>query len=113
MKILVVEDEELVRWFLVRALRKMGHEVKPVANGREAFKIIENGGFDVLMTDLRMPEENGALLINRVRELPNSPKLVVCSAYITGELSKELESLGICTLKKPFTLDELKRSLVH
>lgn len=111
MKILVVDDEELVRWFLKRALKKIGHMVDTANNGREAFEYIKKGNYDVLMTDLKMPEEDGATLISRVRDLPECPKVVVCSAYITRELSVELKKNGVHTLRKPFTIEELKATL--
>lgn len=111
MRIIIVDDEELVRWFLERALRKWGHEVISVPNISEAFGLIKKEPFDMLFTDLRMPEGNGTSLIKKVSEIANNPKIVVCSAYITTEMAEEFHERGICTLKKPFKLDELERVL--
>ena len=51
MKVLVVDDEQLVRWFLERALKKWGHDVTSVSNAREALSHITSGNYDILFTD--------------------------------------------------------------
>lgn len=112
MKVLVVDDEQLVRWFLERALKKWGHDVVSVSNTTDALKQIESSKFDILFTDLRMPEGNGAHLVKSVSEMPhNTTRLVVCSAFITAEMTKDFEAKGIHTLKKPFKLAELEKVL--
>jgi two-component system, NtrC family, response regulator AtoC len=109
MKMLVVDDEQLVRWFLDRALSKDGHEVVIASNVSEAFDKISAEKFDMLFVDLRMPEGNGTELIEKIGNLTVKPKVVVCSAFISSELEEEFENKGIYTLKKPFKLDELNR----
>lgn len=111
MKILVVDDEQLVRWFLDRALRKSGHEVIAVPNIFEAFEKFEAEKFDMLFVDIRMPEGNGVELIEKMAELVQKPKVIVCSAFITLELEEELKNKGVCILKKPFKLDELNSAI--
>ncbi len=113
MKVLVVDDEQLVRWFLERALKKWGHEVVSVSNNKEAIEQINSKKFDVLFVDLRMPEGNGSILIDKVGELTHFPeKIVVCSAFITGEMMQDFNRKGILTLKKPFKLAELENTLL-
>jgi len=107
MRMLVVDDEQLVRWFLDRALSKVGHEVVIASNVSEAFEKLDAGKFDMLFVDLRMPEGNGTELIEKVATLKFKPKVVVCSAFISSELEEEFKNKGICILKKPFKLDEL------
>lgn len=109
MKILVVDDEQLVRWFLDRALSKNGHEVIVASNISEAFEKLDTEKFDMVFVDLRMPEGNGTELIEKVGTLTVKPKVVVCSAFISSELEEEFKNKGFCTLKKPFKLDELNR----
>ena len=111
MKILVVDDEQLVRWFLDRALRKSGHEVITASNISEALKMLGTEKIDMLFVDLRMPEGNGTELIEKMGELTQKPKVIVCSAFITSELEEEFRTKGICTLKKPFKLDELNKAV--
>lgn len=108
MEVLIVDDEQLVRWFLERALRKWGHNVCSASNVREAIEILEQKKIDILFTDLRMPEGNGADIIKKVSELTYNPKIVVCSAFITQEMAEDFHAQGILTLKKPFKLAELE-----
>jgi len=109
MRMLVVDDEQLVRWFLDRALTKNGHEVVMASNVPEAFEKLDRGKFDMLFVDLRMPDGHGTELIEKVGTLAVKPKIVVCSAFISSELEEEFKNKGICTLKKPFKLDELNK----
>ena len=55
MKVLVVDDEQLVRWFLDRALRKSGYEVITVSNIAEAAETLRTDSIELLFLDLRMP----------------------------------------------------------
>lgn len=112
MKVLIVDDEQLVRWFLERALSKWGHEVVSVSSPSEALAQLRSKEFDVLFTDLRMPEGNGTILVKELRDNPlNRIKIVVCSAFITTDLVNEFTSKGILMLKKPFKLAELEATL--
>ncbi len=114
MRILVVDDEQLVRWFLERALKKWGHEVVTASNVNEALETINGGGFDVLFTDLRMPERSGAELLEKLNEVAGrQPKVVVCSAFITADMARDFKSKGYLTLKKPFKLSELQDAMSH
>jgi len=109
MKILVVDDEQLVRWFLDRALKKSGHEVITASNISEAYEKLNGEKIDILFVDLRMPGGNGRELLEEIANLTLKPKVVVCSAFITSEQEEEFRNNGMCILKKPFRLDELNR----
>jgi len=111
MKILVVDDEQLVRWFMERALRKGGHEVITASNIAEAYDKLSAEDIDLLFIDLRMPEGNGLEVIKKVVNSPKRIKVVVCSAFVTAELEDELKGKGIHVLKKPFKLDELNSTV--
>lgn len=110
MKILVVDDEQLVRWFLDRALRKGGHDVVTASSIAEAAEKLKSDGIDLLFLDLRMPEGNGVELIRQL-EPAMKLKIIVCSAFVTPELEDEFKAKGICVLKKPFKLEELNHTL--
>ena len=111
MKILVVDDEQLVRWFMERALRKSGHEVITASNIAEAYDKLSAEDIDLLFIDLRMPEGNGLEVIKKVVNSPKRIKIVVCSAFVTAELEDEFKDKGIHVLKKPFKLDELNSTV--
>ena len=112
MKVLVVDDEQLVRWFLERALKKWNHEVVSAPSGQDALALLEGSSYDVLFTDLRMPDGNGAQLIKQASEMPEKcGKIVVCSAFITAEMAQDYDKKGILHLKKPFKLGDLEEVL--
>jgi DNA-binding NtrC family response regulator len=111
MKILVVDDEQLVRWFLERALKKGNHDVIAASNVVEASEKLACGDIDLILLDFRMPGGNGTELIKKVQASDNRPKIIVCSAFVTSEIEAELKSNGICILRKPFKLDELNNAL--
>jgi DNA-binding NtrC family response regulator len=111
MNVLVVDDEQLVRWFLDRALKKSGHDVMTASNIAEAAEKLRTKKIDLLFVDLRMPEGGGVELIRQLENDPLRPKIIVCSAFITSELEDEFRANGISTLKKPFKLDELNDTL--
>ena len=117
MKVLVVDDEQLVRWFLDRALRKSGYEVITASNISEAAERLRTDTIGLLFLDLRMPEGGGVELIRQLDQPEKRPKIIVCSAFITQELEEEFRDKGICILRKPFKLEELnyavKTCLAH
>ncbi len=113
MNVLVVDDEQLVRWFLDRALKKSGHEVTTASNIAEAAEMLSAGKTDLLFVDLRMPDGGGVELIRQIENAGRRLKIIVCSAFITRELEDEFRAKGICTLKKPFKLGELNDTLKH
>ncbi len=111
MKILIVDDEQLVRWFLDRAFRREGHEVITAENVEDASIKLSSNTIDVLLIDLRMPGANGRELIGKVDIRGEKPKVIVCSAFITAELEEELRQKGVCILRKPVMLDELNDAI--
>ncbi len=111
MKVLVVDDERLVRWFLDRALRKKGHEVIAASSVAKAAEKLDAEAVDMLFVDLRMAEGSGMELIRKVCRSSKRPKIVVCSAFVTGDMEKDLKSNEIYILRKPFGLDELNDAL--
>jgi DNA-binding NtrC family response regulator len=111
MKVLVVDDEQLVRWFLDRALRKSGYEVVTASNIDEAAEKLRADTIGLLFLDLRMPEGGGVELIRQLDQPSKSPKIIVCSAFITPELEEEFRGKGICILRKPFKLEELNEAV--
>ncbi|MBI4689664.1 MAG: response regulator [Nitrospirae bacterium] len=110
-RVLIVDDEQLVRWFLERALKRWNYIVVTVSNVKDAIKNLTESEFDILFTDLKMPEENGAALLEKVSDLTKSPKVVVCSAFITPEMDRDFRQKGFYSLRKPFKLEELEGTL--
>ncbi len=112
MRILLAEDDDTLRTLVDKSLRRLGHTVRGVRDGDEALQCLEHEFFDTLLTDLRMPICDGMTLIHALRGRLDCPiQIVVMSAEINADIHKYLGGLGIETLRKPFTISELKEAV--
>ncbi len=115
-KILVIDDEPLVRLAVCRILELAGHEAREAANGREGLALAASWGPDVVITDILMPDMEGIETLSAIRKLaPNLPVIVMSGAGSAATLTylKAAQRLGAThTLAKPFGVVELRR-LVH
>jgi DNA-binding response OmpR family regulator len=76
--ILLVEDDSASRYALARILRNKGYDVIEATDGNEAFALFEKSHFDLVITDLKMPNQTGLVLIARIRvKWPNMPILLM------------------------------------
>jgi CheY-like chemotaxis protein len=108
-KILVAEDDELIRWSLERFLETAGYSVDIVANGKEAIQRLEEYNYDIVVTDLNMPEVNGVELLKRMREMKIFPPVIVISAYLSEyRLEEDLyRDAFIRCINKPFQMEDI------
>ena len=79
--ILVVDDEESVLSALASILSAEGYQTSTATNGVEALEQIKDKAFDLVFTDLKMPEMDGLELIKEVSQLENKPTVVMMSAF--------------------------------
>jgi CheY-like chemotaxis protein len=112
-RVLVVDDEDAVREFLVQALESR-YEVTAAADAAQARAAMEHGGFDVVLLDLRLPDDGGPRLIEWVRA--RVPAAVPRVVFMTGdthdpEAARFLAGQPNQSLSKPFTIEELTRTL--
>ncbi len=108
MKILVADDEELIRWSLRRAFEAAGYTVDMAANGKEAIQKVEENNYDIVVTDLEMPELNGMKMLMRMREMGISLPVIVISAYLSENVIKEsLHKGAFRCLDKPFQMEDV------
>lgn len=110
-KILVVDDEESMR-LMLQDLLDTDYEVTLASNGREAEKMLAKSSFDLLITDLVMPEMNGIELVIAVKDKMPEQKIIAISGggSITGRFDylPVVQLLGADQiLAKPFQLTEL------
>lgn len=114
-KVLVVDDEEMIRDILNDHLSSLGAVVETAANGKDAFEKIKNNNFDILLSDVRMPGGDGVSLIRQIHaEILNEqkPKIYICSGF-NDLTSKDVESLGIIKMfTKPFSLEQLTQEIL-
>lgn len=113
-KALVIDDEEIVRTTLALSLEELGHEVEQVASGREGLQLLKTKRFDVVLTDLSMPEMDGWTVARHVRAAWPETKVLLITGYgATIELSGEAAQLVDAIICKPFDLNELSATLAH
>jgi len=113
-KILVIDDDELMRKTIRKILDKDGLEVVTAKDGKEAFEILGRETFDIVVTDLMMPFANGLDVVNKVRndEMKRSIGIIVLSSIDNKETVTEAFRLGADDfLKKPVMADELLSSI--
>jgi two-component system response regulator AtoC len=113
-RILVVDDEEGVRSFLAEALDGDGIEVATAAGGDEAIAMLDRHGFDVVITDLRMPGRDGLAVLSKVRaEMPET-QVIVLTAHATVETAVQAIKAGAFDyLEKPIASPAELRLLVQ
>jgi DNA-binding NtrC family response regulator len=109
--ILVVDDIPEVKTYLVDALSP-NHFVKGVTTGKEALELIRREHFDMLITDIQMPEMSGEQLISEVNKLGLDMVIVAVTAYGSIEDARKIFHLGVYDyITKPFELEKLKLTI--
>jgi CheY-like chemotaxis protein len=104
-RILVAEDERAVREFVRRALVHRGHEVTLVEDGLEAQRALNEGTFDLLLTDIVMPGVDGiSLALKAAREKPDVGILLMSGYAAERQRAHNLDELVHRVISKPFTL---------
>jgi DNA-binding NtrC family response regulator len=107
-RLLVVEDDDAMRDLLCEELAEAGFEVTPARNGREGVERVRGAPFDLVITDLRMPEVDGFDLIRDVTATPHAPHIVMITAFGSIETAIRAVKLGAYDyITKPFELEEL------
>ena len=110
-RILLVDDDALVRDSLTFALEDAGHEVVPAGNGDEGLAALERETFDVVILDMLMPDREGIETIREIRKRWKTlPVLAISGGDKTGwsDFLRMASNLGATdTLAKPFTATEL------
>lgn len=109
-KVLVVEDDELVRKFVVQALMEAGFTIREAEGGEEALALIEKDGFipDLLLSDLVMRGMNGRALYERIHEMLPSIRVIYMSGYAKNIISSQgILNEGLTFLQKPFAVPVL------
>jgi len=108
-RVLVVDDEAKLAKFVAQALELDGHEVVRATGGREALDLLAERPFDIVVTDLRMPEVDGLAVLGAARARPGPPEVIVMTAFGTAESAVAAMKAGAADyLTKPFAMDELR-----
>ncbi|MEQ1687153.1 MAG: response regulator [Sphingopyxis sp.] len=106
-RILLAEDDDAMRGYLARALERSGYDVTTATTGREALDYVESGTFDLLLTDIVMPEMDGIELAQRAQALSPAPKVMFITGFAAVALHANDAVPDARLLSKPFHLKDL------
>ena len=109
MKILVVDDEAVVRELTVEILRRSGYAPHGVQSARDALELLDQEPFDLVVSDVVMPEMTGVEFLYELRERrPDLPVVLMTGGSKEPERAEKAVELGACSLiYKPFSHAEL------
>jgi CheY-like chemotaxis protein len=113
-RILLADDEESIRGFVRRALELDGHEVELASDGGEALDrlIEEPDGYDLLLSDIRMPVMDGiALALSAARDCPQMTILLMTGFADQRERASDLDLLIHDVVTKPFSLAQIREAV--
>ena len=111
-KILVVDDEVLMRNFLIEALKRKGLEAMAAENGSKALALLNEQSFDLVITDMKMPGMTGMDVLKAVKEISPRTLVIVITAFGTIENAVEAMQKGAFHyLIKPFSLESLMANI--
>lgn len=106
-RILLAEDEEAMRTYLARALENAGYSVVAVDRGTAAIPLLESEQFDLLLSDIVMPEMDGIELAQRCSEISPATKVMFITGFAAVTLKANREAPQARVLSKPFHLRDL------
>jgi len=107
-RILLAEDDDDMRRFLARALERAGHEVSAFAEGASAFEGLQAAAFDLLLTDIVMPEMDGIELARRAAAYDPGLKIMFITGFAAVALHPDSQApKDAKVLSKPFHLKDL------
>ena len=107
-KILVVDDEHLIRWSLEQNLKKQGYEVLTAGSGEDALRIIREDPPELVLLDIQLPGISGLEVLEKIKEIDEDIIVIMVTAH--GGLETAVTAMRIGAydyLNKPFNLDEM------
>ncbi len=107
-RILLVEDEDMVRAVAERALTRQGYDVQTASDGDEGFDIVRDGGeFDLVVTDVVMPAMDGPAMAREIRKLKPRLPILFMSGYAEEQLRKDINIEAMHFIPKPFSVQQI------
>ena len=108
LRVLVVDDEESLRFFLTRGLKKAGYSVEEASDGAIAIERISKIPYDVVLTDMVMPKISGLDVLSAVHQMDKDAIVILMTAHGTVENAIDALRLGAFDyIEKPFEIKEL------
>lgn len=112
--LLLVDDETIVLQRLKPALTKIGCNVETFEDAKAALKRIDEKVFDIVVTDIMMPEVNGIELLEYIQKKSDRTKVIMITGYATEALAREAMGKGAFDIiAKPFRPDDLRNMIAR
>jgi len=109
-RILIVDDEPPVLQAVRGVIEQMGHQIREANDGAQAIAALESETFDLVVTDLRMPNQDGFAVVRRARELPaRTPAVVLTASASIADCVEAMQAGAFNFLVKPLNRDELRK----
>lgn len=115
-RVLIVDDEEDLTWTLSKKLSKDSDkfEVTCVNSGKEAMNVLNQLPFDLVITDVRMPEVSGLDLLVKIKNLYPATKVIIMTAYGSSDVQNDANERGCFHyIEKPFEINELRQLIIN
>ena len=110
--VLVVDDEQTIRQILARIVRRDGYTVEEAVNGKDALEKMSANRFDLVITDVKMPEIGGLELLAKIKSDYPDTKVVIITSHVGDTTSSQVLSAGADQfIEKPFKNFEISRTL--
>jgi len=111
-RVLVADDDEVLRELLMEILRKMGHEATVVSSGEEVLEELRKSSYDYLFLDMMMPGKyDGKYVLQKIKELKLDTKIFICTGRVQDENLAELLEKADGYVRKPFTMNEITAAI--
>ena len=111
-RVLVVDDEALIRWSLNERLSSVGYDVEEAGDGASALTYFRDGAprVDLVVLDLKLPDVDGVDLLKQIKRLCPTCRVVLMTAFGTPDKLAEARNSGAYdVVAKPFNLDNMLR----
>lgn len=109
-RVLIVDDEPLIRQSLARAIRSERIEVKDCSLGTEALEEINTSNYDLCFIDVNLPDLSGIDLMKKIKEKSPSTKVVMITAcLLDNEAENEIERHSYTFVPKPFDIFQIRK----
>ncbi|MEW5721886.1 MAG: response regulator [Thermodesulfobacteriota bacterium] len=113
-RILVADDEEVIREACLRILTRAGYEVDTVVDGEEALRLVSRRRFDLVLVDIKMPGLDGLQVMEEIKRISPETIVGVITGHGTAQTAAEARRVGSrFFLTKPFTPGELRETVAR
>jgi DNA-binding NtrC family response regulator len=108
-KILVVDDDKLIRWSLKEIFSQEGYTVDTVATAKDALEQAKNITYELIFSDLEINDENGIEMLKKARTFQPDAKIIILSALTKQQIEPKLGNLSIFSIiEKPFRSEQIR-----